>query len=340
MFKVSEISQIGVVVRDIEQTMDNYYRLLGWGPWKVYTSSPAVLSVSKVRGKDTPFSMEIALYHIGNIQIELIQPLSGPTLYQEFIDTNGEGLQHLACFDTIGDDETLERHQGELAEMGFSVSMNGRVDGTRFFYYDTEPQLGTIYETGLRDPKRVLDEYDPAEKGIEPPEFKVTEISQIGIVVKDLYRSMENYCRILGWGPWDVYPTYTSDILKEPTVGGKEQVYSMKVATNDLDNVQVELIQSMKGPNIYTEHMEAKGEGLHHMACYGQIKNVEILKRHQKELDANGLNISQSGMLHDSAFYYYDTEEMLGGVIYETGGVIANTELGPLPTPEGKYPKI
>ena len=216
MFKVTEISQIGIMVKDIEKAMDNFWRVLGWGPWRSYTAEPPITSQTVLRGNETPFTMKIGLYRLKNIQIELIQPLSGRNLYQEYLDSNGEGLHHIACFDTVKDPETLERHMKELDEKGLKVSQSGTVHGnTRFFYYDSQHLFGTTYETAYRDTNRVIAEYHPEDKGIEPPEFKLEEISHFGIVVNDLYGTMENYCRFLGWGPWDVYPVYTPDILKE-----------------------------------------------------------------------------------------------------------------------------
>jgi Glyoxalase/Bleomycin resistance protein/Dioxygenase superfamily len=31
-----EIEQIGIVVRDLRETMEQYRRLLGWEPWDIY----------------------------------------------------------------------------------------------------------------------------------------------------------------------------------------------------------------------------------------------------------------------------------------------------------------
>ena len=34
---------------------------------------------------------------IGDLQIELIQPLAGESPHKEFLETRGEGIQHIAC---------------------------------------------------------------------------------------------------------------------------------------------------------------------------------------------------------------------------------------------------
>ena len=34
------ISQIAIVVRDIDEALERYHRALGWGPWNVYEHKP------------------------------------------------------------------------------------------------------------------------------------------------------------------------------------------------------------------------------------------------------------------------------------------------------------
>jgi hypothetical protein len=339
VFKVTEISQIAAVVKDIYKAMDNYWKILGWGPWAIYTFAPPVLEEMTINGREIPYSMKLALYAVGNVQFELIQPISGPTLYKKQLDTVGEGLHHWACYGPpighapITDYDTLHKHQDELLRNGLSISQSGKFDEVRYYYYNTEPVLGgVIYETGFIGPMREPEEiYDPSAKGIEPPEFRVTEVSQLAVVVKDLYKAMDGYNRILGWGPWDIY-TFAPPNLEEMNIGGEEIPYSMKLALTQVGSIQYELIEPIGGPSIYKKQLETRGEGLHHIACYGPIKNYDTLHKHQDELLRNGLSISQSGKFDEVRYYYYNTEPVLGGVIYETGF------LGPMREPEAKYP--
>ena len=37
------ISQIAIVVRDIDEALERYHRALGWGPWNVYEHKPPAL---------------------------------------------------------------------------------------------------------------------------------------------------------------------------------------------------------------------------------------------------------------------------------------------------------
>ena len=315
MFKVPEISQIAVVVKDLEKAMDNYWEILGWGPWQTYSHTPQNLKDMTIGGKDTPYGMNLALFDVGNLQFELIEPTSGPNIYFKQLETKGEGLHHFACYGPIKSPEILQRHQEELKAQGLSISMSGVIDEANFCYYDTESVLGgAIYETGYIGPVREPDMYDPADKGIEPPEFRVTEISQLAITVKDLDKTLENYSRILGWGPWDVYEQDT-----------------IRFALYDLDNTQFEVVQPISGE--YRAQLEKVGEGFNHMSCYDPIKDQETLDRHLEELYAKGLKVHQSGPIYDVGSYYdFATEDVLNGVIYETGII------DKMPEPDRKYP--
>ena len=135
-------------------------------------------------------------------------------------------------------------------------------------------------------------------------------ISQIGIVVKDLQRAMETYWRTLRIGPWKVY-TFTPPALREPMIRGKPVEYSMRLALTQMGAVQLELIEPLEGPSIYKEHLTAKGEGLHHIQS--RPENVDEVLVAFQEI---GIDVLMSGKMGNGAFYYMDTESLLG-LIFE-----------------------
>src|SRR5207245_11773222 len=44
------ISQIAIVVRDIDDALEKYHRVLGWGPWNVYEHKPPALPDTYLTG--------------------------------------------------------------------------------------------------------------------------------------------------------------------------------------------------------------------------------------------------------------------------------------------------
>jgi catechol 2,3-dioxygenase-like lactoylglutathione lyase family enzyme len=89
-----KITQIAVVVRDIEAALKSYTETLGWGPWSVFDYKPPLLHDTQVKGEPVEFRMIGAETSVDGLGFELIQPVSGPSIYQEFLDTHGEGVQH------------------------------------------------------------------------------------------------------------------------------------------------------------------------------------------------------------------------------------------------------
>jgi methylmalonyl-CoA/ethylmalonyl-CoA epimerase len=142
------ISQIALVVEDIEEALERYHRVLGWGPWNVYEHKPPLLHHTRVRGKDVEYTMIGAEAHVGPIVVELIQPVSGPSIYAEWLEEHGEGLHHIAVMRPTPEtsEETRKRF---LEEAGADILMEGRIgDGIHFYYVDSQPQLKAIFESG------------------------------------------------------------------------------------------------------------------------------------------------------------------------------------------------
>src|SRR5690606_3428731 len=86
------ISQICIVVRDLERSMKEYSERLGWGPWKVFEYKAPFLHHTHLRGQDAAFTMNAAETMVGGLGFELIQPTGGASIYQEFLDEHGEGV--------------------------------------------------------------------------------------------------------------------------------------------------------------------------------------------------------------------------------------------------------
>jgi methylmalonyl-CoA/ethylmalonyl-CoA epimerase len=141
------ISQIAVVVRDMEKALKDYTETLGWGPWSVFDYKPPLLHDTEVRGEPVEFRMIGAETHLDGLDFELIQPVSGPSIYQEFLDTRGEGVQHIACMQHSFDDSTAMK--AHWARRGAKVLMGGRIgESIEFYYLDTAPIVKFILESG------------------------------------------------------------------------------------------------------------------------------------------------------------------------------------------------
>ena len=142
-----KITQIAVVVRDIEAALRTYTQTLGWGPWSVFDYKPPLLHHTRVKDEPVEFRMIGAEASVDGLGFELIQPVSGPSIYQEFLDTHGEGVQHIACMKHTVEDSALMREHWRAN--GAGELMSGRIGDTiEFYYLDTSPMLKFVLESG------------------------------------------------------------------------------------------------------------------------------------------------------------------------------------------------
>jgi methylmalonyl-CoA/ethylmalonyl-CoA epimerase len=142
------ISQIAIVVHDLQEALERYHRVFGWGPWNVYEHKPPSLHHTKLRGVPTEFTMLGAEAHVGPIVVEFIQPVSGPNIYSEWLEEHGEGLHHIAVMRPTPE-ESAETRRRFLEEAGAEVLMEGRIgESIEFYYVDSQPTLKVIFESG------------------------------------------------------------------------------------------------------------------------------------------------------------------------------------------------
>ena len=200
--KVKDIKQVSLVVKDVLRTAENYWNILGIGPWDIYELHPPVLSEVTYHGKPVQVSMKLAVAMVGRVQLGLIEPVSGNSIYSDFLKGYGEGPHHLQ-FTTDNVDDISQT----MAKEGFPTLMSGRIGDGAFAHYDTVDALKTIWGA-FRPPKGILPNYRYPEgaEQVSLAKIKVKRISQVAIVVKDIPAVVKNYWNILGIGPWIMYP--------------------------------------------------------------------------------------------------------------------------------------
>jgi catechol 2,3-dioxygenase-like lactoylglutathione lyase family enzyme len=134
-------------------------------------------------------------------------------------------------------------------------------------------------------------------------------VRQICLVVRDLERAIMQWSA-LGIGPWRVHdlgPNWVTDMRFR----GAPQQTAVKYASADTGDLNVELIEPGEEPNVYTEHLDAHGEGLHHLGYF-----VEDIDAAIAEMASRGYKVVQSGrglgVDGDGAYAYFDTVASLG----------------------------
>lgn len=141
---VGETIQVCVVTRDYRKTMEGL-TATGIGPWRVYTFGPENVTDLTYRGESAEYSMKLCLAFSGAMMWEIVQPLIGPNIYEEFLESHGEGVHHVAlnC-----DDMDWEARLAEFDKRGFKMIQSGRWMGVvPYAYFETEGATSTTFET-------------------------------------------------------------------------------------------------------------------------------------------------------------------------------------------------
>ena len=140
------VSQIGVVTRDLDQVMAHYEKELGLGP---FVELKITYTNQYYHGKPTDSLWRLGFCSLGPVELELIEPVTGPTVYHDFLKEKGEGLHHVG-FDVKDMDEKIRL----CAEAGIGVLQIGRTPVGGFAYLDTEKIGGVIFELIQRKCRR------------------------------------------------------------------------------------------------------------------------------------------------------------------------------------------
>ncbi len=129
--------------------------------------------------------------------------------------------------------------------------------------------------------------------------------NHIGIVVKDLDKTTEFLSSICGLGPW--ITVEDSPHKDDITIGGP---YRIKVAYAKLGPVVLELFQPLEGRSIWSQFLEASGEGIHHIGF--EVSNWdEMVSKLQEE----GGRMVAGAVFAGRRWGYFETKP--GGIIFD-----------------------
>jgi catechol 2,3-dioxygenase-like lactoylglutathione lyase family enzyme len=138
---LKRVTQIAIVVRDIEKAGAIWSKLLGLKkPSIVETEGPETTHMT-FRGKPSKGRARLCFLNLENLVLELIQPVDGPSTWQDFLDRRGEGIHHIA-FHVGNLEKTLER----LGKIGIKPEQKGDFEGGCYVYTDSKNELGAIIE--------------------------------------------------------------------------------------------------------------------------------------------------------------------------------------------------
>jgi methylmalonyl-CoA/ethylmalonyl-CoA epimerase len=146
---MASLDQVGIVVRDIQTTIETLQNLFGVGPFRVIEwPIPGVDPQSTYHGKPEYYRLLLGFARIGPTQVEIIQPVEGQNIYTDFLESHGPGLHHIRF--TVPD---FEERVAALEAAGIEniASGTGAHVGSKWAYFDTTALLdGVVVELRTR----------------------------------------------------------------------------------------------------------------------------------------------------------------------------------------------
>ena len=137
----NKVMQIGLVVENIDYAVQAWSLLLGVDPPSIIITDTVDVAHTKYRDQPTSAQARLAFFDLGQVALELIQPLGEPSTWNDQLIARGPSLHHIA-FEIKG----MEEHIQSLQKHGLRLVQCGDYHGGRYAYVDGQNQFGTVIE--------------------------------------------------------------------------------------------------------------------------------------------------------------------------------------------------
>jgi catechol 2,3-dioxygenase-like lactoylglutathione lyase family enzyme len=135
--------QIAWVTADLDATENWLTSMLGVRKWVRLPEVHFASDSCSYHGRPADFVANISLSYLGDMQLELIQPVRGPNIYSDFLRDSGPGLHHI-CVEA----KTAEQFDAMVSaarQHGAAVAQEGLMPGGMRFAYVSAPQAGVPF---------------------------------------------------------------------------------------------------------------------------------------------------------------------------------------------------
>ncbi|MDG4666940.1 VOC family protein [Mycobacterium sp. 236(2023)] len=135
--------QIAWVTGDLTATETALTTLMGAKKWVRMPGVHFSPDTCTYRGQPADFVADISLSYAGDTQLELIAPVSGTSIYTEFLDRSGAGLHHVCM--AAPDPQSYDATLADAEAAGNPVVMAGTMPGGMRFAYVSAERAGVPY---------------------------------------------------------------------------------------------------------------------------------------------------------------------------------------------------
>ena len=135
------ITQVGVIVADIEAKSKAWADVLGLPVPEIIITDAYEISQTEYQGQPSMAKAKLAFFNLGQVDLELIEPIDGPSTWKDQLEQQGDSLHHIA-FVIDGMQEKI----AYLNTKGIQLIQRGEYTGGRYAYVDGTGLLGMVLE--------------------------------------------------------------------------------------------------------------------------------------------------------------------------------------------------
>ncbi|MGB7539775.1 MAG: VOC family protein [Anaerolineales bacterium] len=135
------LCQIGFVAKDAARVAGKLAEITGMEPGEPIITDGVEKARTEFRGQPSSARAKLIFFNMGQVSIEIIEPIGGPSTWKEFLDKHGDGVHHIAF--TV---KSTKAAADVLSTHGIPPVQSGVFDGGSYVYSDAEKELGVILE--------------------------------------------------------------------------------------------------------------------------------------------------------------------------------------------------
>ena len=127
-----DLYHVNMAVKDLDKTAQLLSSIWGLGPWQTVEQSLEKDWLEMIVGE--PCKIKVAFAKLDPIILELIQPVEGRSYWSQFIETKGEGINHIAFSVS-----NWQEMAAKLKEHGGRMVAGGVQGGMHWGYFEAKP---------------------------------------------------------------------------------------------------------------------------------------------------------------------------------------------------------
>jgi len=222
----------------------------------------------RFRGRGVQQAFGLAKGRIGETAVFWIQPTGGEGAYSEFAKKRGSGIFSLVH--RAPSLEALEAEVRRMESLDIGVLQRGELrtgsGEVRYVFLDTESE--GKYVLGL-----LAGDIENSPLAVPPALPSTPRIAQYAFAVREMEPVSRFWAR-LGFPEF----SYTHPAISELRYRGRPGDFDMRLGWQRHGKIPYEWTQSLKGPNVYLDHMKEHGEGVHHIAFNVNDMDAEVAR--------------------------------------------------------------